>query len=177
MDRRLRRDCAARVRALDIPVPFELEGFCRRFGAARGRPVRLLPATLPPGSPCGLWVSTAHADYVFYEQHTSRLHREHIVLHEIGHLLCEHQAAPVLGQEEMRLVLPSLDPAMVQRFMARTHYSAVEERQAELIASLILEQVSTWTAEDTAPVPPAAAGLVSRLQDSLQPRTRRGTHA
>ncbi len=177
MDRQLRRDCAARVQALDIPTPFDLEEFCRRFGAARGRPVRLLPAALPPGSPCGLWVSTDRVDYVFYEQHTSRLHREHIVLHEIGHLLCEHEATPVMGDEETRLVLPSLDPGMVQRVLGRTHYSAVEERQAELIASLVLEQVSTWTAEETAPVAPGAAGLVSRLENSLQPRGRRSPHA
>jgi hypothetical protein len=168
MEKRLRRECAERVRALDIPTPFDVQELCRRLSAARGREIRLLPGPLPPDSPCGLWVSTDRADYVFYEQRTSRLHREHIILHEIGHLLCDHQAAPVLDEEASRLVLPNLDPAMVQRMLGRTHYSAVEEQQAEMIASLVLQQVSRWSPESTRTVPPEAAGLVDRLETSLQ---------
>lgn len=177
MDRRLRRQCAERVRALDIPTPFDVGELCRRLSAARDREIRLLPAPLPPDSPCGLWVSTERADYVFYEERTTRLHRDHIVLHEIGHLLCDHEATPVLDEEASRLVLPSLDPSMVQRMLGRTHYSRVEEQQAELIASLILEQASSWAAEETWTAPPEAADLVDRLRGSLQHPDRRGRHA
>jgi hypothetical protein len=37
-------------------------------------------------------------------------------------------------------LLPSLDPAMVRRVLARAGYSTEEEREAELLASLIRQQ-------------------------------------
>jgi hypothetical protein len=173
MNRGLRRECAERVRRLEIPTPFDVQELCRRLGAQRGREIRLLPAPLPPESPCGLWVSTDHADYVFYEERTSQLHREHIVLHEIGHLLCDHEATPVLDDEASRLVMPSLDPGMVQRMLGRTHYSRLEERQAELMASLIREQASRWSPEPTWTVPAEAADVAARLEHSLKYQTHR----
>lgn len=177
MDKRLRRECADRVRQLDIPHPFDIAELCRQLGAARGREIRLLAAPLPPESPCGLWVSTDRADYVFYEERTSQLHREHIVLHEIGHLLCDHEATPVADEEASRLVMPSLDPGMVNRMLGRTHYSGVEEQQAELIASLIREKASRWSHQPNWTIPAEAVGLVERLEGSLQHPDRRNPRA
>jgi hypothetical protein len=165
----LRRRCAAQVRDLDIPTPFEVTELCRRLAAKRGRPLSLLPMSLLPGGPCGIWVATATADYIFYEERTSALHQEHIVLHEVGHMLCAHEAAPVLGGAATELLLPNLDPGMVQRVLGRTHYSAVEEREAELIATIILGRASHRTAEPRHPAPTGAAGIVARIERSLDP--------
>jgi hypothetical protein len=38
--------------------------------------------------------------------------------------------------------MPDLDPAMVQAVLGRSVYSEVEEREAELIASLIMDRVA-----------------------------------
>jgi hypothetical protein len=97
--RHLRRICAARVEALDLPFPFDVHKLCKSVERARGRMIHLVPRTLPAGSPSGLCVSTNVGDYIFYESQTSALHQEHIILHEVGHLLCEHRAASVSWEE------------------------------------------------------------------------------
>jgi hypothetical protein len=166
--KQLRRRCAVLVDELDIPQPFDAHELCARLAASRGRPIRLLPLSLPTDSPCGLWVSANGTDYIIYEQATSRLHQEHIILHEVGHLISDHQAAPLLDDETSRLLFPSLEPSTIQRMLGRTQYSALEEQQAEMIASLILRQASRWSPEPSWTVPPEAAGIVDRLEHSLE---------
>ncbi len=172
----LRRTCEAVVAGLPLPAPFSVDALCERIGAERDRPIRRLPMDLPDAAPFGLLVSVDDADYVIYEQRTTRLHRDHILLHELAHVLLRHEATPVLADEAAQLLLPHLDPALVRRMLARTHYSAVEEQQAELVASLILERASRWTPEQpeqTWTVPPAATGVISRVEQSLRGRSRR----
>lgn len=81
---------AAVVRELDIPVPFDLAKFAAQLERRRNRPILLRPFISGPGMPCGLWLSTANADYVYYETSTSPLHAAHIGLHELAHLLLGH---------------------------------------------------------------------------------------
>ena len=160
----LRRRCKAQVRELDIPDPFDAAELCRRLAVKRGRPLALLPIELSAGGPCGLWVSTAKADYIFYEARTSALHQEHIILHEVGHMLCQHEAAPVLGGTAAEALLPNLDPGMVRTVLGRTHYSDVEEQEAEMIATIILGRARPRRYEQQ-----DADGVVARIQQSLDP--------
>ena len=160
----VRRRSRALVAALDIPEPFDMDDFCRALGASRGRPLRRVAAELPTGSPSGMWVATPEVDYVFFEQRTTALHQRHIVLHELGHLISNHDAPPAMTDAASRMLLPHLDPAMVRRMLGRTYYSAVEEQQAELIGSLIHERISSWAPEPTWTVDPDVADVVARLE-------------
>jgi hypothetical protein len=165
---RLRQRCEARVRGLDIPAPFDAAELCRRLEGGWGRAIRLVPLDLPPEGPCGVWVSTATTEYIVHERRTSPLHREHIILHEVGHLLCRHEAAPLVGESAARLLFPNLDPGMVRHVLGRTHYTAVEEQEAELIASMILERAHRQPPEPSWTVAPETAGIVSRIEHSLR---------
>lgn len=167
-ERRIRDRCRRLVEGLDIPVPFDARELCRRVAGDRGRPIHLTALPMPPGVPCGLWVSTEAADFVFYEKETSGLHQEHIILHELGHLLCDHEATSGLAPDVSRTLLPTLDPALVSRVLKRSHYSAEAEREAELIASLILERANRWQFEPDRAGPDA--GLRRRLRHSFEPR-------
>jgi hypothetical protein len=91
--------------------------------------------------PCGVWISLPDVDYVFYEAETSQLHREHIILHELGHLLCEHQPTEVVDEEVIAQLFPNLNSTVVHSVLGRTTYTAVEEREAEMVASLVRERV------------------------------------
>lgn len=178
----LRRRCEALVDALEITVPFDAAAFCERVAADRGRPIRRLPRELPGDGLFGMWVATTDEDLIVYESRTSRPHQDHIILHELGHLLCGHQATPVTGREGTLLLLPDLDPAMVERVLGRTHYSAVEEREAELVASLILQRASRWSLPPSWSVPPDAVAVVQRMEHSMMRRepgavTSRGSRA
>jgi hypothetical protein len=88
---------------------------------------------LSADAPCGLWVGTDRADHVFYDPGTSPLHAEHIVLHELAHILSGHGAA---GAGLARL-FPDLDPATVREVLGRAGYTSAQEREAEMMASLI----------------------------------------
>ncbi|MBV9845273.1 MAG: hypothetical protein JOZ47_09410 [Kutzneria sp.] len=168
--KRLRRQCAKVIDTVEIPDPFDVRELSSRIGQRRGRPIHLIPYRMPAGGPCGLWVSTDNADYIVYEEHTSTLHREHIILHELGHLLCDHQMTPAHDGEPAGPVFPSLDPRTVERVLQRTHYTAVEEQQAELIASLILERVSRWAPSR---YPPSNAREISARDADTIDRIRR----
>ena len=154
--RELRRSCAARVGALDLPSPFAVRTFCASLERTRRRPLHVIPRAFPAGGPSGGCVSTGTSDYIFYESHTSVLHQDHIILHEVAHLLCEHQ--PVVSHDEIeRLLFPDLDPKVIERVLGRTCDASWPEQEAELIASLILAR-ATRHPDD---VVRAAAGAVT----------------
>lgn len=186
--RKLRRYCEAKLADLAIPSPFDLDAFCAALGRDRGRPVVLVPIALPGRAPCGMWAVTDDADYIFVQKQTSPLHQALIGLHEVSHLLfghtgsdagggtsggaqragAERAGAERAGNRIDPVFAPNLDPETVRYMLRRTHYSAAAERQAELLASLILSQVGAWTpAEPARPLPPEVGELVDRLEASL----------
>ena len=135
----LRRRCEHVLDGVAIPDPFDVDAFASTIASRRDRPLRLLPKQTPLG-PCGVWLAMPDADYVFYENGTTAVHREHIILHELGHLLSEHVAHESIDDDVLRELFPRLDPAMIRRVLGRTSYSAAEEQEAEMIASMVLER-------------------------------------
>jgi hypothetical protein len=168
--RQLRRYCEAKLDALAIPNPFDLDTFCAMLGRDRGRPIVLVPIALPGRAPCGMSAVTDDADYIFVQKRTSPLHQALIGLHEIAHLIFGHTESPSLNQQTERLLAPSLDPAAVRYMLRRTHYSVAAEREAETLASLILSKVGAWTRPEQAHrLPAEVIELVHRLEASLAP--------
>ena len=142
-DASLRGSCVEALDNIDLPCPFSIEAFCSQLEKQRNRPLLLHP--MPDGlrfsEVCGVWVATEDEDYIFYESQTSRVHQEHIILHEIGHVLFGHG---VQGGDEshalsegMEALLPDLFPHNISRFFGRTNYTTRQEREAEMLASLI----------------------------------------
>lgn len=140
-DAEIRQRCADRRAQLDVPTPFDLDAFVAQLAQQRGRPLQVSPldALATPDTPCGVWIGTDAADHVFVEAHTSAFHRDHIVCHELAHMLLEHDsAAPTLGESYASRLLPNLSPDMLRRVLGRTAYTDRQEREAELLATLIL---------------------------------------
>lgn len=88
----LHRRCQAVLDQLTLPRPFSIDALCRELSRTRGRPLHLhaLPDQAAGGNICGLWLATPTDDHIFYEQRTTQIHQEHIILHEIGHMLFDH---------------------------------------------------------------------------------------
>lgn len=162
-----RKRCEARLRGLTLPVPFDVRSFCHSLAVRRNRPLLLHPMASKAG-PCGLWVAGPTADHIFYEAETSPLHQDHIILHEASHLLCGHQAAPVSESEFSRLLFPNLEPETVKAVLARAAYSLEDEREAELLASLILERTGAGTPAGAPGVDSEDEGILKRLGASLE---------
>lgn len=165
--KKIRQECTELVDELTLPQPFSARALCMVLGERRQRPIHLLEMKKSPGM-SGLWMSTEKSDYIFFEGRTTSLHREHIILHELGHMLYAHSGTQVLDEESRRLLLPSLDPQMIDRVFARTHYSTLEEQQAELVASLVLERVSRWVPEPIRIIQPETAAFVKRLEGVVE---------
>ncbi|GAB3435088.1 hypothetical protein [Actinophytocola sediminis] len=143
-ERELRRRCRKLLNELDIRPPLDVHELCRRVGAQRGKPIRPVAHPMPVPGPFGAWITTDTADYVFYQQATSRAHQAHIVLHELGHILAGHRGAEddaLLG-DSVTGQFPDLAPEAVRRALGRTSYDSEQEREAETVATIILEWAS-----------------------------------
>jgi hypothetical protein len=161
--RELEKQVRRLLAGLDVPDPFDLPAFCASVAAARGRDLHLhqLPQAGVDGTACGLWLATDKADHVFYAAGTGWLHQQHIILHEIGHILCDHVAPGPSPSDVTALLLPDLDPATVARVLRRSSYSAPQEQVAEMIATMLNERAGSAAAR-----PPADPALVN-LYDAL----------
>ena len=182
----LRRRCRRIVDRLDLPRPFDAAEFIGLLALDRGRRIELIPVAARPNLPCGLVITTDEADLILYSADTSPLHRQHILLHEAAHLVCGHvdgatdaawvtdpadsidsfnSAAGAGAEAEMDSnaglgeLLPHLSAELVQRVLGRTVYSRPQEREAELVASLILYRVGRDGGS-----PPRAPGPPTRLE-------------
>ena len=122
---------------MPLPQPFDARSLCRLVARRRGRAITLTPMNGEDSGVLGLWVATEKSDMIFYEAATTPPHQEHIILHELGHVLCDHHPAELSANELTRVLMPNLDPAMVHRILGRTSYVAEQEQEAELFASLI----------------------------------------
>ena len=167
----LQRRCEAQLRALALPPAFDLAALIERLGAARGRPIVLLPATARR-APCGVWLAARTRDYIFYESDTTPLHRAHIILHELAHLLLGHRSAEIADADLLRALVPHLDAHVLETVLRRAGYDTEHEQEAELLASLLLARLAPGE-----PRPPTVDGeagaALERLVRSLESEAHR----
>ncbi|MFQ6325996.1 CUE domain-containing protein [Nocardia sp. CWNU-33] len=128
--------------SLQVPRPWRLETFIEHVCERVGKPIVLIPQPdLADGSfPCGLVLERADNIVVTYDATSSGYHADHIVLHEIAHLLLDHAGlvSPQSKSRTLQTLFPDIDADSVLRVLARTDYDDAHESQAELFASLIL---------------------------------------
>ncbi|MFD9726739.1 hypothetical protein [Streptomyces sp. NPDC059072] len=159
----LRKRCENILGHLELPHPFSLDELCNRIAEQRGRPIRLhpLPKEAAETGVCGLWVGTVSVDYVFYEAQTTPLHREHIVLHELGHILFGHHSVEA----------DDVDDGHAPTVLGRTNYTTRQEQEAEMLASMI--RIRTANAGPHAAAAPPRDTL-ARLESAMGYERRNG---
>lgn len=139
--KKLRKDGAQRIAGLGLPQVADVAELCRHLGESRGRPITLVPMQMPASHPCGMWVAARDEDLIFYDANTTSAHQEHIILHELGHIICCHRGAGWLDEASARLLFPNLDPDLVRDMLLRATYDDVQEQEAEVIAYLLAQRV------------------------------------
>lgn len=149
--------------ALEISQPFDIQTFCRLLAEQRGRPLLLhsVPGISTSETPCGVWIATDQADHVFHEEATSPLHRDHIVLHEVSHMLLGHSS--LLDGGPAGALFTEVDSAVITAMLGRTSYGTEDERDAEVLAGLIAHRAGLLDST-TKPMP---SGVLQRLDDAL----------
>jgi len=166
--RQLERVCRRRIAELDLPSPLQLAELKTRLETRRGRELWVLPdqGELPPEI-TGLWIGTATRDYVYYQHGLDGCLLETTLLHEFSHMLCNHRSANVQDQawlHQRASALTSL--GAIEHMCMRTDYGSSDEREAELMASLILARATRrWHRKRTEAMRPDE--LAARRVDSI----------
>ncbi|MEY9947524.1 hypothetical protein [Kitasatospora sp. GAS1066B] len=111
------------MRRLAPSLPLSVTTLCDSIGELRGTPIKLLEWDLPADGPFGVLISRHDEDVIAYQAKTTKAHQAHIILHEVGHIV----AYDLAGER----------PATQMQF--RTCYSDRDERDAEIIASTIMQ--------------------------------------
>ncbi|MET7890440.1 hypothetical protein ACGFY3_17795 [Streptomyces mirabilis] len=163
---KLRRRCRRILQQLDIQPPLRVEVLCHLLGEQRGRPIRLMPHSLPIPGPFGLWIASSSADYIFYQLETSKIHQDHIILHELGHIMADHQG-PDTDDEFLRQQFPDISTDVIKKALRRSSYDEGHEREAELVATIILEWASVLDCVESTP---STDPSVDRVQAALGDR-------
>lgn len=173
-ERELRRRCRKLLNELDIRPPLDVDELCRRVGTQRGKPIRPVAHPIPVPGPFGAWITTSTADYILYQRETSRAHQDHIILHELGHILAGHRSDEdddaLLGQlnADDAPQFPDLAPEAVRRALGRTSYDSEQEREAETVATIILEWASVLAS--VGPPPDSTDATAQRMGSALTDR-------
>jgi len=171
---RLRRRCAAALRGLDIPRPWNLEEFLERFSRGRGRRVVLLEApSLAAQAVSGQWWKMADADLIFHAPTDSLFERDLIVFHEVAHILCHHDddAHGTLADRDVEALVRSLaldgcEGAVATILSRDAHFGSVAEQEAEYTAyriKLLAERAGHHVSTDD----PATPQLLSTMRRTL----------
>lgn len=131
-DAALRRDVRAMLRRLRIGAPLDVEVLCDRLGEERGHPIHLHEADLP-ASVSGLWLKREKKpDLILYQRKTTYEHQDHIILHEIGHIIAGHG-----GADPGALLRAEQAAASGEERELHLGYSSAVEREAEMVATVV----------------------------------------
>lgn len=170
MNRQVTRRCLSLIRTLDISESLDFTEFCNRLERRRGRAIQLIPITVPQAL-CGMWIKAPTIDYIFYMRSASPLHQKHIVLHEFGHMLFEHEDAPLLETSVAAQLMPDLSPQLVDKMLHRSAFNSdsVAEREAEAFADLTALRLnrSNRASESTQDVRPEVRNIIARIERAL----------
>lgn len=136
----LERQVRRLLRSLDVRPPLSVPDLCEALSRQRGRPIELRAFSMRSDGPLGAWLETATADVIVFQKETTSHHRDHIVLHELGHILADHPGPA--GTDVWELLLPGLGAESIRRALHRCSYGNRQEQEAELVATIVGEWAS-----------------------------------
>ena len=146
---------------------FSFLHFVKAVEEFRGRAIRLWPIPIPAPLQFGLWLAGRETDYIFFESNTAGVHQNHIISHEIGHILLGHRTLEVTDAtpDTVQALLTSLTdtddpdrPAPLMRDLLGMR-SPTREEAAEELATLIQRELIRRAGLQAMTADPARAPL------------------
>lgn len=122
---------------------FVLSDFLTYVEAKRGR--RIVLHDLPLAELFGAWISTPDIDYILVNETTHTVHRAHIILHEVGHMILNHPCRPlkdVLTPELLQLLRVEEARGCARYVYTNDLSNTPEELEAEEFVFQIQDHVS-----------------------------------
>ncbi|MBA8827830.1 hypothetical protein FHX42_005237 [Saccharopolyspora lacisalsi] len=169
------RHARARLAELPpLPEPWDMAEFVERVAQHRGRPIQLAPRTMShyASVATGLWIRRTDRDVIVYDTSGTELHQDHIVLHELAHMLCGHTGVPLHtdatsrdddqdGDQQMLSRLSGDDVLAEEsvRVLHRNAYDSAQELEAETLAYVIWQAAGLQLVSGSGPVSRAVAAF------------------
>ena len=164
--------CRARLDTLEswthLQDVTDVQALCAVVSAHTGRRIHLEAWRLTTDV-AGIWLASGGTDYIFYAQDATPPHQEHIILHELAHILSGHAQDPIDAQALHQLYFSHLDHDVVHMALSRSCYDSKTEREAEVLASLIEQR---WRMTRLEAKPPSAISDANGPTDSEVQRMR-----
>jgi hypothetical protein len=142
--RHRRSDAAALITRCQSRLHFlgmgsvDISGVKEHLERSSGRPIHLVPMTLKSSEPCGMCISGACEDFIVFNASASPLHQDHIIAHELAHIIMGHITSRRLDRATAELLFPDLEAAAVGDLFTRVgSYCDPDEAEAETLASII----------------------------------------
>jgi hypothetical protein len=137
----LRKSCEKQVDLLHLPHRFSTRELREAIAALRGKPIILkqLSTLGAIDAPCGIRIETPSADVLYYEEGTSVHHQRHILTHELCHIYCDHPGSLEVDVDTAQAL--GVNPTLVMRMSGRSSYSTADEREAEMMATVIRQRI------------------------------------
>jgi Zn-dependent peptidase ImmA (M78 family) len=124
-----------------LPNPWDANEFLNQLERHRGREIDLCAVPWSFGDGTGAWKRAADYDLIAYAANTTSIHQDHIILHEVGHMVFDHRGRCVLSQQQAHRLAPHLQPAAFAHLLNGTSHRS-EEAEAETFATMILARVA-----------------------------------
>lgn len=123
---------------------FTFPGFIAWVEKEREKGIQMT-AWAMPATIFGAWMEEEDTDYIFYDVDAIPLHKAHIQLHELAHMLCGHATIKVTKETLAQILMDKFSAA---ELLLRSTKSNQEEQEAELLTSLIQEQLHRYARLD-----------------------------
>lgn len=121
----------------EVPQPWSIDKLCKRLTLQRGRELQLHSLHIP-ALPFGLWYDDGKRDHIIYRVGVSGYHRDHIILHEVCHMLARHRAADRFALSREGGSREDLLARLINHTIINPHTDRQEEL-AETFASKVLK--------------------------------------
>ncbi len=168
--------CEVIMEQLDIPRPFTVEAFLAAIEMSTGRPIRLETFEFRSRGRLGLLLRLDTEDLILIDSRARDTRRLQVLCHEAAHIILDHQALTDVLDEGQDLNIPDgllhqWNLERLQEIWHRWTYSAREDKEAEVLADLILERIETTSRPATHSQDPNTVELSERLLN-MPGRTR-----
>jgi hypothetical protein len=163
--RRFRELNAWRIAELNLTFPCDLRTLCGQLSAQRNRPITLVPMPIPGSPLCGMWAAVQEEDLIFFDSSTTSIHQEHIILHELGHIICRHRGGDLLDDRNVGMLFPNLSPGLIRSMLLRASYDDADEQEAEIAAYILHQGMRGAEVRPTAK--PPETDTLSRVERTL----------
>lgn len=121
---------------------FDINDFVAWLSGVRQRRIVLLPYPTP-ATVDGLWLTSDTTEFIIYSNRLTGVHRDHVILHEIGHFFLGHETLNIdeVGSIDDILSDPPEDSVAMRKF-ALVPLSKEAEIEAETFAILVLGRIA-----------------------------------